>query len=94
MNKLAFTPFSIASGLVAGLIAAKLFERIWSLAMHEDAPDPKYRDTDWRKLVAALAVEGAIARVVRGATDHGTRVAYSRAVGGWPGDETAESKHA
>lgn len=94
MNSMAFKPFSILSGIVAGILAAKIFERIWSLMAHEDAPDPQYRETDWRKLIAALAVEGAIVRVVRGATDHGTRVAFNKTVGAWPGAEAPKSKKA
>ena len=94
MNKLFFTPLSIVSGMIAGLVAAKLFEALWAKAMNEDAPDPKYRENDWRKLIAALAVEGAIYRVVKGATDHGARVAYAKSIGGWPGEESAEVHNA
>lgn len=87
MTKAAFAPFSIIFGIVAGLAAGKLFEFIWAKFDDEDTPDPKFRETNWKKLIPALALEGAIYRVTRGAADHGARVAFSKSVGSWPGDE-------
>lgn len=86
MNKL-FAPISIVTGVLAGLVARKLFAFVWSKVDDEDAPDPKFREMDWTKLLIALLVEGAIARLVRGLADHGTRQAWMRAIGAWPGDE-------
>jgi hypothetical protein len=87
MTKAAFTPFSIVFGLLAGLAASKLFEFIWSRFDNEDTPDPKFRETNWKKLIPALALEGAIYRIARGAADHGARVAFDKSVGKWPGEE-------
>ena len=39
------------------------------------------------KLVAALVVEGAIFRLAKGLTDHGTRSAFAKLTGRWPGDD-------
>ena len=88
--KFVFTPFSIAAALAAGFAASKIFDLIWSRIDDEEAPDPKHRDLDWRKLAIALAVEGAVFRLVRGFTDHGARVAFARSVGQWPGEEEPE----
>jgi hypothetical protein len=86
MNKL-FAPISIVTGVLAGLVARKIFAFVWSKVDDEDAPDPKFREMDWTKLLIALLVEGAIARLIRGLADHGTRQAWMRAIGAWPGDE-------
>jgi hypothetical protein len=86
MSKL-FTPISIVVGLLAGLVARQIFAFIWSKFDDEDAPDPKFREINWVKLLIALVIEGAIARVVRGLVDHGTRQAWMRALGAWPGEE-------
>jgi Protein of unknown function (DUF4235) len=86
MNKL-FAPISIVTGVLAGLVARKIFAFVWSKVDDEDAPDPKFREMDWAKLLIALLVEGAIARLVRGLADHGTRQAWMRTIGAWPGDE-------
>jgi hypothetical protein len=91
MSKLAFIPFSVAGGLLAGLIARKLFEASWTAVADEEPPDAEHREVRWPKLVAALALEGAIFAAVRGASDHLARTAFHRATGVWPGEERPET---
>lgn len=88
--KAIFTPFSIGVGLLAGIIARKVFEALWGVLDDEHAPDPKHREVDYRKLVAALLVEGAVVRVIRGLVDHGLRQGFARTTGSWPGEERPE----
>ncbi len=88
--KFLFLPVSIVSGLVAGMVGKKIFERVWAVFDDEDPPSPKHREISIVKLVAALAVEGAIFRAVRGATDHVMRRSFSRVLGSWPGEERPE----
>jgi len=85
--KVAFTPVSIISGLLSGLIATKLFEFIWGQIRGKEAPEPEHREISWPELMVAMFIEGAIMRGVRGAVNHGTRVAFARATGTWPGEE-------
>jgi uncharacterized protein DUF4235 len=91
MSKLLFVPFSVLGGLVAGLVGKKMFEGLWSLVDEEEPPGPKDRDVPWKKLVPALLLEGAIFRAVRGAADHASRAAFSKATGSWPGDKRPEA---
>ena len=88
--KLLFLPVSMLGGLVAGLIGKKLFEQVWSRIDEEDPPDAEHRRIALGKLVAALAIEGAIFRAVRGLADHLFRRGFQRAVGVWPGEEEPE----
>jgi len=90
MGKIAFTPLNIISGLLAGLVASKLFELVWSRVADEDAPDPEHREVSWPALIAAMVIEGAILRLTRGLVNHATRVAFARATGTWPGEERPE----
>ena len=90
VSKLLFVPFSIAGGLLAGFIGKKLFEGIWGLVDEEEAPDGSQRDVPWAKLLVAAAVEGAILRAVKTATDRGSRQAFERVTGSWPGEEQPE----
>lgn len=92
MSKALFAPFSIAGGLLAGLISRKLFRGVWSLVDDEEAPNPKFREIDVRKLVPALLVEGAIFRVVRGLFDHGARRTFNALTGAWPGEQRPEAR--
>jgi len=91
VSKILFVPFSVAGGLVAGILGRKAFEGLWGLFDDEDAPDPKHREISWKKLIPALLLEGAIFRAARGLFDHGTRRAFGRATGAWPGEERPEA---
>jgi hypothetical protein len=90
--KVLFTPVSIVAGLVAGQIAKKIFDAIWGAVRDEEAPQPKHRELPYIELAIALLVEGAIARLVRGFVDHGTRHGWARATGAWPGEEAPEEE--
>lgn len=88
--KFVFTPFSIVLGLIAGMVGSKIFEKIWSLVDEEEPPSPEHREFSWPKLIAALLVEGAIFKLVKGLTDHGARTTFAKATGSWPGEEKPE----
>jgi hypothetical protein len=88
--KFLFLPFSILSGLLAGLIGKKLFNAIWGAIDDEEPPDSKHPEISWQKLLVAAAVQGAIFRAVKEATDHGSRRAFMGLTGTWPGEERPE----
>ena len=85
--KFVFMPSSIGGGLLAGMIARKVFDQIWGLFDEEEPPDSKYREIDWTKLLIAAAIQGAIFRALKEATDHASRRAFARTTGTWPGEE-------
>lgn len=87
MSKILFIPFSVVGGIIAGIVGKKTFEGLWSAFDKQEAPDPKHRDIAWQKLIPALLLEGAIFRAVRGLVDHGSRSAFSKLTGSWPGEE-------
>jgi len=91
VSKLLFVPFSVAGGILAGIVGKKAFEALWSVIDDEQAPDPKYREISLKKLVPALVLEGAIFTAVRGLFDHGARHAFQRLTGSWPGEEQPEN---
>jgi Protein of unknown function (DUF4235) len=90
VGKVLFIPVSIVGGIAAGFVGRKLFEQLWGVIDSEEPPDPKHRETTWVKLIAALALEGAIFRAVRGLFDHGARRGFARLTGAWPGEERPE----
>ncbi len=91
MGKILFLPVSIGAGLLAGFLGGKLFELLWGVFDDEEAPEPEHREVSWLKLGLALAVEGAIFRVIRGLVDNASRRGYERFTGRWPGEEERES---
>jgi hypothetical protein len=88
--KFIFAPIGIIAGLLAGIAAQKVFERLWAVIDDEEPPAPDQREVSIVKLVPALLVEGAIFRLVKGITDRGLRSGVSRLTGRWPGEERAE----
>jgi len=90
--KLVFTPISIVLGLAAGQLSKKLFDFAWGAVKDEEAPRPKHREIPILQLLVALVVEGAIARLVRGLVDHGTRHSWAFLTGSWPGEERPEEE--
>jgi hypothetical protein len=89
--KVLFAPIGVVTGLLAGVLAQKLFERIWAVIDDEEPPAPDQREVPVPKLIAALLVEGAIFRLVKGITDRGLRSGVTRLTGRWPGEERAET---
>jgi hypothetical protein len=92
MIKLMFTPFGIVAGIAAGLVGKKMFRSLWGVVDDAEPPKPEERPVPLGKLVAALAVEGALFRLVKGLVDHGSRQAFSRLTGSWPGERPQEAK--
>jgi hypothetical protein len=88
--KFVFLPISILGGILAGLIAKKTFERLWGVIDDQEPPDAEHRDIHYGRLAVALALEGAIFRLVRGFFDHGARHGFERLTGSWPGEEAPE----
>ena len=92
MAKLFFIPVSLGASLAAGFVSKKVFDGLWGLVDEEEPPSGKHRDIDWRKLLLAAAVQGAIFRVVKEASDHYSRRAFERTTGSWPGAERPEDE--
>jgi hypothetical protein len=92
MDKIAFLPISLGSGLLAGKIGKMLFGLIWGLVDDQEPPKAEHRRVSFGKLALALVIEGALFALIRGAVDHGSRQAYARLTGEWPGEEEPEKK--
>jgi Protein of unknown function (DUF4235) len=88
--KFVFLPIGVISGLLAGQISKKLFDLVWSRIDDEEQPQPKQRDIDIRKLAAALVIEGALFRLVRGMVDHYARRGFAGVTGSWAGEPRPE----
>lgn len=88
MAKFLYTPVGLLVGSLAGLIAAKLFERLWAMVSDEPPAEPDDRAGSWGEVIAAAALKGAIFAGVRALAHRGGAVGFHRATGAWPGDET------
>ena len=91
MGKLLFAPIGLVAGLIAGQLAKKLFDFLWSRVSDEEAPEPEHRQASLLQLTAALVAEGAIFRLAKGLVDRATRRGFQRMTGSWPGEERPEA---
>jgi uncharacterized protein DUF4235 len=92
VGKLLFIPFSLIGGVIAGLLSKKVFDLAWGLVDDEEPPEPEHREISWAKLAIAMALQGAIFRMMRGLADRGSRKVFYRLTGEWPGEEEPEQK--
>lgn len=86
-----FRPVSIVAGLLAGLIGKKLFRSLWGVLDKDEPPKPEQRSEAIGMLALALAIEGALFRLVKGLTEHGSRHAFAQLTGSWPGERPPET---
>jgi Protein of unknown function (DUF4235) len=86
--KVVFLPISVLAGILAGIVSKKLFSSVWRAIDGAEPPDHKQRVGDHLTLAAALVLEGAIVRLIRGGVDHASRHGFARLTGAWPGEES------
>jgi Protein of unknown function (DUF4235) len=95
MTKLIYKPLGMTISVLGGLVASAIFRRVWKLVSHEDqAPKPTQAGRNWREVLAAAALRGAIFGLVTAAIDRGGAVGFARATGAWPGEKEPSSRGA
>ena len=92
--KLAYKPFGIIFGIVAGLLSKKLFEAVWGIFDEAEPPKPTTRDARWAKVLGAAAVHGVTFKVTRAAVDRAGASGWNHLFGVWPGPKKQETSQA
>lgn len=87
MAQLLYKPVGLVVGAIAGVIANKLFEKVWGMLSDQEPADPEDRDAGWAEIVASAAIGGAIFATVRALVRRGGAKGFERATGIWPGSE-------
>ena len=85
MAKILFTPFSIAFSLVAGLVARKVFDRVWHAIDDEDPPDPGEELEPLPRILVAAGLQAAVFALARVLFDRQARKTFRGLTGTWPG---------
>ena len=87
MKKLLYKPFSIGFSVAGGIVAGIIFKQVWKrVAGEEEAPEATSLDYGWGEVLLAAAVQGAIFAVVRAAIDRGGAAGVRKLTGEWPAD--------
>ena len=85
MSKVLFTPFSIAFSLIAGLVARKVFDRVWHAIDDEDPPDPGEELEPLPRILMAAGLQAAVFALARVLFDRQARKTFRGLTGTWPG---------
>ena len=85
--KLIYKPFGIIVGIVAGLLARKVFTFVWTKIDDEEPPEATTEEASWRRVLAAAAVQGVIFRVTKVAVDRYGAIGWRYLTGTWPGEK-------
>lgn len=82
-----YRPIGLILGLLAGQVAKKIFNFVWTKIDDEDPPDATIKQTNWPKLLIAAAIQGVILRTVRVIVDRNAAQGWEYLTGVWPGQE-------
>ncbi|WP_078887713.1 DUF4235 domain-containing protein [Streptomyces sp. NRRL S-118] len=84
-QKILYRPVGILLGMAGGAVASSLFSRAWAALGSGDAPDAMDEEREWKEILLAAALEGAIFAVVKAAVDRSGAMGVRRLTGTWPG---------
>jgi Protein of unknown function (DUF4235) len=88
--KLLYKPVGIVFGIIGGVLAKRVFEKLWGLVDDKKPPKPTTQQTSWSKVIGAAAVEGIAFKVTRAAVDRAGAKGFQHFTGAWPGEKTPE----
>lgn len=85
MVNVLYKPLSLLFSVLGGVLASVLFKQAWKLVGGEDeAPRATDEDRQWREVLPAAALQGAIFAAVKAATDRGGAAGIRKLTGKWP----------
>jgi hypothetical protein len=88
--KLIYKPFGIVAGILAGLLARRLFTVIWSRIDDEEPPEAKTELASWSRVLSAAALQGVTFAVTKAAVDRAGARGFEHVFGVWPGEKTPD----
>ncbi|AWB90781.1 DUF4235 domain-containing protein [Aeromicrobium chenweiae] len=86
--KILYRPVGLVSSIVGGLVASLLFKQIWkrvSAGEDADPPGPLQSEYDFKEILVAAVLQGAIYSVVKAVIQRQGAKGFQRATGEWPG---------
>lgn len=87
MNKVLYKPLGMVVGALGGVAATAAFKQVWKrIGNGEEPPEATDSSYNWRQVVLAAAIQGAIFGTVKAAVDRAGAEGYRKATGDWPGD--------
>ena len=85
--KLLYKPFGVIAGIIGAKLGERLFRALWAKLDSDEPPKPTRREATTGKVVAAAALEAAAHSGAKAATARATARSFHYLTGFWPGDE-------
>lgn len=85
--KLIYRPIGLILGVLAGVVARRLFAAVWSKVDDEKPPKAKTERASWSRVIAAAALQGVTFSVVRALFDRAGARGFAHLFGIWPGEK-------
>jgi hypothetical protein len=84
--RLLYKPFGLVVGILGGIAARAIFQRVWVAAGHEEkAPKATDERKGWGEVVLAAAAQGAVFGGVKALADRAGATGFAWLTGAWPG---------
>lgn len=90
--KLIYKPFGIVAGIVAGLLARRIFTVVWSKIDDEEPPEAKTELASWTRVLTAAALQGVTFSVTKAAVDRAGARGFEHVFGVWPGEKVPDKE--
>jgi hypothetical protein len=88
--KLIYKPFGIVAGIIAGLLARRIFTVVWSKIDDEEPPEAKTMLASWPRVLIAAALQGVTFSVTKAAVDRAGARGWEHLFGVWPGEKAPD----
>ena len=85
MSRILFAPFSIAGSLIAGLVARKAFNALWSAIDDEEPPEAGEEREPLARILLATVLQAVVFAGARTLFDRQARRVFRGLTGSWPG---------
>jgi hypothetical protein len=84
---LIYKPIGIILGILGGLAGRQVFNQVWQRVDDQEPPEPTTRDTSIVRVIAAVALQGAIFSLVKMVIQRGGARTWRHLFGVWPGEK-------
>ena len=84
---LIYKPIGLILGILGGLVGRQVFNQVWQRMDDEEPPEPTTRDVSIPRVIAAVALQGAIFSIVKMFIQRGGARTWRYLFGIWPGEK-------
>jgi hypothetical protein len=84
---LIYKPIGLILGILGGIVGRQVFNQVWQRVDKAEPPEPTTRDVSIPRVIAAVALQGAIFSIVKMFIQRGGARTWRYLFGIWPGEK-------